>query len=325
MTYKKIKDYLKTVDSYTLHKKARVLNHNPSYSRYRRQQIQIDLVDIQNLSQANDNYKYLLTAIDSFTRFGFCEPLRNKQSSSVLEGFKKVLKIAKEYPDTILSDSGTEFTNKNFLKFCSDNSIKCFRSYTSIHAPYVERFNRTIKNIIYAYMDGNKTERFIDSLSNIIATYNVRYHRMIGMSPTQAEMKQNHAKVRFNMEKYYNKFKKRKPNYAVGQTVRISNFPSKFQRGYEIQNKNEVFVIHSINTKLPLPLYKLHTHGSPNDVISGSFYEYELTPTEIEEFYIDKIIKKTKNKVLVKWEGYEIPTWEPRKYIENILNDRLQK
>ena len=66
--------------------------------------------------------------------------------------------------------------------------------------------------------------------------------------------------------------------------MRITNFPSKFQRGYEIQNKDEVFVIHSINEKLPLPLYNLHTYGDPSDEIKGSFYENELTPTEIDKF-----------------------------------------
>ena len=92
-----------------------------------------------------------------------------------------------------------------------------------------------------------------------------------------------------------------------------------------MQNQNEIFVIHSVNSKLPLLLYKLHTYGDPNDVISGSFYEFELTPTVIEEFYIEKIIKKRKNQILVKWLGYKEPTWEPREYIEKILDESEEK
>ena len=83
-----------------------------------------------------------------------------------------------------------------------------------------------------------------------------------------------------------------------------------------------MFIVHSVNKRLPLPLYKLHTYGDPEDIIKGSFYEYELTPTELDKFYIEKIIKKNKNKVLVKWEGYSLPTWEPRDYIENILKQQ---
>ena len=221
-----------------------------------------------------------------------------------------------------MSDSGKEFINRKFQQFCIDNSIKCFQSSTSLHAAFVERFNRTIKNKIYSYMDGNNTKSFIDVLDDIIHSYNNTVHRMIKMTPFNAEMEENHSKVRSNMEKYYAKFKKRKAKYKIGQTVRITNFPSKFQRGYEIQNKDEVFVIHSINEKLPLPLYNLHTYGDPSDEIKGSFYENELTPTEIDKFYIEKIIKKTRNMVLVKWYSYAKPTWEPRKYIESVLQNQ---
>ena len=77
--YKEISDYLKTVDSYTLHKKSRMMQHNPSFSRYHRHQIQIDLVDIRNLARANKGFNYLLTAIDSFTRRGFCVTLKDKK------------------------------------------------------------------------------------------------------------------------------------------------------------------------------------------------------------------------------------------------------
>ena len=322
LTYREIKDFLKSIDSYTLHKKSRVLQYNPSFSRYRRQQLQIDLVDIQQLSKSNEGYRFLFTAIDSFTRFGFCQPLKDKKSLTVLNGFKSILQKAKDYPDTLMSDSGSEFVNKKFLEFCKENSITCYQSYTSTHAAYVERFNRSIKNKIYAYMDGNNTKKFIDVLPDIINSYNYSVHRMIGMPPIQAEKKGNHSKIRVKMEKYYRKFKKRKPQYNVGQSVRITNFPSKFQRGYEIQNKNEVFIVHSVNKRLPLPLYKLHTYGDPEDIIKGSFYEYELTPTELDKFYIEKIIKKNKNKVLVKWEGYSLPTWEPRDYIENLLKQQ---
>ena len=67
LSYKQIKTFLKTVDNYSLHKKSRVLKYNPGFSKYRRQQMQIDLVDIQKLANQNDGYHYLLTGIDTFT------------------------------------------------------------------------------------------------------------------------------------------------------------------------------------------------------------------------------------------------------------------
>ena len=216
--------------------------------------MQLDLVEIQKLSSQNDNCRYLLNGIDCFTRYGFCEPLKDKKAQTVLEGFKSILRVAKDYPSTLMTDSGSEFINNRFVKFCKDNSIKCYQSYTSTHAAFVERYNRTIKNKIYAYMDGQKTERFVDVIQDIINSYNNSHHRIIGMTPTNAEIKQNHLKVRQNMEIYYAKVRRKKPKYKIIDNMRISTLPSKFQRGFEIQNANEIFVVSSINTKLPLPL-----------------------------------------------------------------------
>ena len=320
LTQKQIKNYLSTENAYTLHKKSRVTGYNPTFIKYKRQQIQLDLVDIQNLSKSNDDYRYLLMGIDCFTRYGFCEPLKDKKSQTVLSGFKALLQKAKKYPSSVVSDSGSEFTNNKFVQFCKENSIKCHQSYTSIHASFVERFNRTIKNRIYSYMDSHNTQRFVDVLQDIITAYNNTNHRMIGTTPSKAELKQNHSNVRENLQKYYSKFSKQKPKYKVGDTVRITVLGNKFHRGFEVQNKDEVFVISDVNTNLPRPLYKLHTFGDPNEIIKGSFYGNELTLTNLDQFYIEKVLRKTKNKVLVKWQGYQVPTWEPRKYIESILN-----
>ena len=90
LSYKQIKDFLKTVDSYTLHKKSRVLQHNPSFSRYYKHQLQLDLVDVQKLSKFNDGVRFILSGINPFTRFGYCEPLKDKKGSTVLDGFKSI-------------------------------------------------------------------------------------------------------------------------------------------------------------------------------------------------------------------------------------------
>ena len=62
-------------------------------------------------------------------------------------------------------------------------------------------------------MDGNKTERFIDNLGSLIRIYNTRYHRIISMTPTEAEKRENHGNVRMNMWNYYKKSKYEMPGY----------------------------------------------------------------------------------------------------------------
>ena len=64
---------------------------------------------------------------------------------------------------------------------------------------------------------------------------------MIGTTPSKAELKQNHSNVRENLQKYYSKISKQKPKYKVGDTERITVLGNKFHRGFEVQNKDEVF------------------------------------------------------------------------------------
>ena len=35
-------------------------------------------------------------------------------------------------------------------------------------------------------------------------------------------------------------------------------------------------------------------------------------------FYVEKILKWKKNKVLVKWLGYKVPTWEPKSVLKGL-------
>ena len=65
---KTIREFLSKDNSYTLHAKSFKKRYNPSFIRYKAQQMQADLIDVGNLSQKNDGVKFLLTVICSFTK-----------------------------------------------------------------------------------------------------------------------------------------------------------------------------------------------------------------------------------------------------------------
>ena len=72
-----IEEWLKGTDSYTLHKQPKLPKpRNPTFAYHKRYQFQIDLIDLGNLIEENDGNRYLLTAIDIFTRFAFCRTLK---------------------------------------------------------------------------------------------------------------------------------------------------------------------------------------------------------------------------------------------------------
>ena len=314
----KIKDILSGAESYTLHKEYHKGQRNPSYSHFKRNQFQMDLVDIQELAPFNDNIRYLLAVIDTFTRFAWVRLLKDKRGETVLEAFKSILKSAGEYPRIIVTDRGTEFFNKLFQTFCEQSNIKLLTPDSSVHAAYIERFNRSLQSLIYKYMTENETHRFIDRINpdgtltnvfrNLMHTYNTRKHRMIGTSPCIAENDESvHLDMRLRMSKYYEKIKPKKKTLNVGDTVRISKQKGKFSRGYKEQSQLEIFKIYEIKTKSKIPMYYLETYDG-SEKIKGGFYDFELTKVANDVFRVEKVLRtRKKNNIvehLVKWKGF---------------------
>ena len=89
---KRILDTLQSIDSFTKHrKKFKPKNYNPILVYRKREQIQMDLVAIDGLHRHNNGIKFLLVAIDSFTRKAEVVPLKRKTQSEVLNGIKSIL------------------------------------------------------------------------------------------------------------------------------------------------------------------------------------------------------------------------------------------
>ena len=281
----------------------------------------MDLVDIQQLSEFNDGARYLLTCIDTFTRKAFVRILTTKGAPTVLEGFKSILKEAGEKPKMLVMDRGTEFQNKLFTDFCKSNGIEVKMPDSSVHAAFIERFNRTLQSLIYKYMTENETNRFLNVkdkdgnhipvLSKLMETYNKRKHRMTGFSPDEAETnEETHLPIRLKMSKYYEKIKSKPIKFQIGDEVRVAKQKGKFSRGYNETSNQEIFRIYRINTKLKIPMYILETYDG-NEIVNGAFYDFELTKVIAKDnvYRIEKIIKSRKTRDgktqhYVKWKGF---------------------
>ena len=305
----RIKKLLSGNEGYTLHKEFHKQQRNITYKHYKRYQFQMDLVEVQHLSSKNDGVRYLLNCIDIFTRYAFVRPLKDKSAPTVLNAFKSVLEEAVTKPYMVVMDKGTEFSNRMFKEFCDRNNIKLINPQASVHAAFIERFNRTLQLLMYKFMTDNETERYIDVLPKLVNTYNNRVHRMIKTTPAKAEA--NNANEHLNLaliqQEQIKKIKPKKPGLAVGSYVRIAKQKGKFSRSYDEQTMQEIFKIKSINTKKPIPLYHLTDYDGKEDIVGG-FYEFELTPVETKVFRIEKILKKRtlrgKRQIFVKWKGF---------------------
>jgi hypothetical protein len=87
-----LKNWLEQQDAFTTHKPVR--------KRFKRNQYTVsnildiwecDSMDFQSLNKFNDNYTYLLTVIDVFSKFLHIVPLKSKTGPAVAMAFRSVL------------------------------------------------------------------------------------------------------------------------------------------------------------------------------------------------------------------------------------------
>jgi len=314
-----IKKALSELESYTLQREFHAGQRNPSYSHYKRYRFEADLIDVQALAQYNDGVNYLLSCIDTWSRYAFVRPLQSKHGRIVLEAFKSILDEAGTKPKNISCDRGTEWINIDFKNYCLANGINLYAPDTSIHAAYIERFNRTFQNIVYSYMTEHETNRYltrtlpngnvVELLPLFVSTYNNRKHRMIGVTPHEAETKPElQIDIQKRLNSYHEKIKRKNPTLKIGDYVRIAKIKGKFSRGYNEQASQEIFRVHQVKTNLRIPLYVL-TNYRGDEIIKGSFYDFELVKVEGDTFRIERVIKRRKyrgkNQVFVKWKGFD--------------------
>jgi len=313
ISLKEAKFILQKIDAYTLHRGFKKPLRNPYFLHYKREQVQVDLIDIRELAVDNDGITFLLVVIDCYTRFLWVQPLLNKKAVSVLAAMKIIFREMITKPETLMCDRGTELKNKLFRAFLTKEKVKLWHPYSEIKCGTVERVNRSLQDLLYKYMTNVQSYRYKESLQAIVTTYNTRPHRTLKkLTPEQAEKPEYAEEVRIAIEAGYDKIREKRssPKLKISDLVRIKKTSGVFARGYHEGWKREVFEIESINEKMPIPMYLIKVHGKlPVEVIKGGFYSNELVKVRMIEWNIEKVLERKNvngvEMILVKWQGYD--------------------
>ena len=64
----------------------------------------------------NNGIKYLLCAIDLYSKYAFVIPLKDKKGISIVKAFDKIIRQSNRKPNKIWVDQGGEFYNNVFEK-----------------------------------------------------------------------------------------------------------------------------------------------------------------------------------------------------------------
>ena len=259
---------------------------------------------MQLLSRYNKGIRFLLCVIDSFSKYTWAAPLKDKKDVSIVTAFQSILKQSNRHakgtsakhvkPNKIWIDKGSEFYNASFKKWLRNNNIVMYSRSNEGKYLVAERFIRALKSKIDKYMISISKNVYIDELDDIVNEYNNTYHTTIKMKPIDVKVN-----TYINTDKETND---KDPKFKVGDRVRISKYKNIFAKGYTPNWSEEAFVIKKVNNTAPWTYVINDLNG---EEITGTFSEKELQKASQEEFRIERVIKRKGNKIYVKWKEYD--------------------
>ena len=303
--------------------------HKPIRNNFRKRRVIVnhideiwcsDLVEMQHFSKWNKGFRYLLMVLDIFSKYGWIRAMKDKKGNTVAEGLKSIFKDGRT-PEYLWTDKGKEYYNKDVKDLLSKHKITLYSTENEEKSSICERWNRTIKTMMWKRFTIQGNTQYLDILPKILKQYNNTKHRSIKMTPVEASMKKNEGLVYFNL---YGDMEtsKQKPKFKIGDKVRISKYKRNlFDKGYTPNwtGTEEVFTVDKIQYTNPIT-YKLKDLN--NEEIQGSFYEPELLIAKQDVFRIDKVIRRDykKKQALVKCKGYsdDFNSWIPFKDLKDI-------
>ena len=260
----KVRQFLHSKASYTL--TAQKIKRMRAFARFKNEIWCMDLAYVDKLAKENNGVKYSVVRQDLSDRIVNAKGMKTKDSQETVKGFSSMI-TKKNRPKKLWVDKGTEFPG-TFKKFCAAEGIQIYSTMSETKAAFAERTIRSLKNILYRYMEEYRY-KYIHKLPQFITALNSRRNSSI-------DIRLNTVKKCDFMSIFYSKplreFKK--PTFKVGDRVRISKYDLPFRKCYKPQFTREIFEIVAIVTRKP-PTYTIK--DEQDEVIQGTFYRKEFT------------------------------------------------
>ena len=242
----------------------------------------IDLADFSDYKISNNkNYRYIFIIFDSFSKFLWAIPLKNKYSQTITNEFSNILSTSKRKPIKIESDRGTEFYNSIFQNLLKSKNIQHYSRYTDKGPSIAERVIRTIRNLLKkpVFLAGNAD--WVSELPSVIKQYNNTFHHSIKMKPIDASKKSNEKLVYNNLKDDRDK---QLPKYKLGQLVRTADIKRVFSKG---DSTNWSYKLYTITEVIhdTIPSYRI-------DYLPERYNENLLIPTKLSLHENNQIMKE---------------------------------
>ena len=194
-------------------------------------QLQADLADMSVFGTTP--YRYMLLAVDTFTRKVAAVPLASKTAPAAAAAWQQIVQ-ALGIPSYVYTDDGSEFKAEFKQKLDYFDTDKLV---SRGHAYFAERAIRTIKEALVRRISAGLVarNRWYQLLPDVLAQYNSRNHSGTGVTPNQAysdTAKAEHA--RQVMLAQARKGAAPKERLAVGDRVRVRVKPRESRASYRV-------------------------------------------------------------------------------------------
>lgn len=321
LTKKKLQVWLNRQEVYQVYKPAKTKSITESVVTDHCDEIwEVDLLILKNdRPKLNKEIRFLLGAIDTFSRKVWIRLLRRKTAEECAKAFKSILAEGRRC-ESLRSDAGSEFWGKAFQNMLKRENIPHFKAYGSVKCSFIERWFRTFQSRLYRYAYKNNTSKFVDIAQDIVHSYNNTKHSITGYKPSEVNDKNGLALYDKVYTPILNKRAREQlvSSFAVGDLVRISLSKEPFNKhSYTASWSEEIFIVYAVFKTHPIRL-KIRDIALEN--IAGSFYQNELKKAnakdigeinwKIERIVSRKVVKGVK-KSLVRWFGFpkKFSTW----------------
>ena len=321
ISFKDCKEFLSEQRPYQLHKQPQKLRIvNPIIEKKPKIYVQIDTMNLEEFSHPNNGYSYCLTVIDIFSKFAWAFPLKNLKAKETAEKFKEVLK---DCPDLkiVQSDNGTEFAAE-FESLLESKGIKhqFSRSHTPQSQGQIERFNRTLKSLIFQYFTLYNTKVWVPVLPSLTENYNSRYHSTIKAQPNKiinsTETKQTYENIvnagknkLTQQKKYFQDIKKgdkvRILNTSISAAIRKAKLSGigKQSKSFIKQWSDDVYtVLGIIKVKTDVNHFNLYKIDMDGTIVKLRNDELQLIPNNINQ---DNLHKKDLEKYGISFTSFK--------------------
>lgn len=266
--------------------------------------IQADLVEMIPYERENRNHRYILTAINIFTKMGYVRPIKNKTGIETANALKSIFDSLGYRIKYLHVDAGKEFYNSTVTKLLDDYDIERYSTFTTKKAAICERFNRTLKSRMWKEFSMNGNYKWIGILDKLVNEYNKSYHRTIKMRPIDVNFSNEQLLLNsvYNYERHF--LHDKNPKFRIGDPVRLSKYKHLFEKSYTPNWTTEIFRIRKVQTNTDPTTYLLSDYQGED--ISGSVYEHELLMVRNPDLYlVEKIVRKKGNQIYIKWLGFD--------------------